>query len=580
MGKNGTGAAPGGNIGRSMKALDRRGEASMVGFPILIVIYLITNFFTVSSSRRAGEFVSFLGGEIPVTSMTGVFASMANIVIILLVVFYKKPGYIMSIIFLIIQFPMIAVSYIVRRSVSGVPGLFANVVTIIAVTLIYFNSKASDKFQRKVSEQAVTDRLTGLPNRFAGSEYVNDMIRKGVRFALVSADISNFKSINYTVGYKAGNEVLCKVASRWTNLSDEEGSTTDFIARQSGDEFLIVISGYKDGEELMKRAVLYKEALEKKMTIEDCDLFITGNFGVAEFPVDAMSNDALLSCAIAARYEVKRANSSDRILKFTADLIQKDRTIELEREIRSALEHDGVYFNLQPQYDMDHNLCGFEALARMKDKDGNNISPADFIPVAEKVGLIDKVDGMVFRKAAMFFGQLVKESGSDLTLSFNVSVRHLMKNGFFDEVMEVIKESGISPSNLEIEITESIMIDSAEKALRCINKVKEMGIRIAIDDFGTGYSSLSYLHRFPADILKVDKSFIDKMNLSESSKDYVASIISIGHIMNFKVIAEGVEEQGQLDTLGSIGCDMVQGFIWGRPMEENDVTALVTGVKS
>ena len=237
--------------------------------------------------------------------------------------------------------------------------------------------------------------------------------------------------------------------------------------------------------------------------------------------------------------------------------------------------NDSLYFNLQPQFDINHNLRGFEALARMKDTDGSMISPGEFIPIAEKAGLIDKVDISVFRNSAKFFGELVRKTGADITLSVNVSVRHLMKNDFLDEIRNVIETSGVPADKLEIEITESIMIDSAEKALQCINDLKNMGLKIAIDDFGTGYSSLSYLINFPADMLKVDKSFIDKMNTSESSKQYVAAIISIGHIMNFSVISEGVEEAEQLDTLRDIGCDYIQGFIWGRPLSPEAAEDLV-----
>ena len=175
----------------------------------------------------------------------------------------------------------------------------------------------------------------------------------------------------------------------------------------------------------------------------------------------------------------------------------------------------------------------------------------------------------------MFFGELVNRTGSKAMISVNISVRHLMKNNFLEEVKNILNESKLPPEQLEIEITESVMIDSAEKALQCINCLKRMGIKIAIDDFGTGYSSLSYLNKFPADLLKIDKSFIDKMNFSESSTQYVAAIISIGHIMNLEVISEGVEEPEQLDPLRNIGCDFIQGYIWGRPLMPKDAEKLV-----
>ena len=193
------------------------------------------------------------------------------------------------------------------------------------------------------------------------------------------------------------------------------------------------------------------------------------------------------------------------------------------------------------------------------------------------MGIIDKVDGAVFRKSAEFFGKLIRETGADITLSVNISVKHLMKNDFLDEVRETLKASGVPAGQLEIEITESIMIDSAEKALQVINELAKMGIKLAIDDFGTGYSSLSYLNKFPANLLKIDKSFVDKMNSSDSSKQYVAAIISIGHIMGLDVVAEGVEEQEQLDSLKDIGCDFIQGFIWGRPLPMDEAEKIVTG---
>ncbi|MBR1724571.1 MAG: EAL domain-containing protein, partial [Ruminococcus sp.] len=332
---------------------------------------------------------------------------------------------------------------------------------------------------------------------------------------------------------------------------------------------------YSSDEDIINTIRKYEAVLGDRLTIDNCDFYITASFGYAEFPADANTKDLVFSYADAAMQEVKRANSSNHLLRFDPNMVKNERTLEIEGMIRAALENDTIYFNLQPQFDMEHKLRGFEALARMRDENGNNISPAEFIPVAEKVGLIDKLDGAVFRKSAMFFGELLSKTGADLTLSINTSVRHLMKNDFLDEIRSLIRESGIPAEKLEIEITESIMIDSVDKALKCIDELKDMGVKLAIDDFGTGYSSLSYLNNFPANLLKIDKSFIDKMNQSDSSKQYVAAIISIGHIMGFDVISEGVEESEQLDTLRSIGCDFIQGFIWGRPMMPEAVEELV-----
>ena len=211
----------------------------------------------------------------------------------------------------------------------------------------------------------------------------------------------------------------------------------------------------------------------------------------------------------------------------------------------------------------------------MRDDDGSYISPVDFIPVAEKTGLVDRIDMKVYEMAVDFVAKVIAETGRHITISVNVSVRHLMKNNFIEEIRRVLEEHNVSADHIEIEITESIMIDSAEKALERIEQLKAMGMKVAIDDFGTGYSSLSYLNSFPSDLLKIDKSFIDKMNLSDSSRQYVAMIISIGHTLDLKVISEGVESADQVDVLKDIGCDYIQGYVWGKPMPPEEAGKLV-----
>lgn len=448
--------------------------------------------------------------------------------------------------------------------------------TLELTTFFISSHIARYKVIQRLQHMSYTESLTGLPNRFASRERISKLIENGETFTAVAIDLNNFKSINDTLGFDAGNQVLVEIAKRWDALSEGAPEQSDcFLSRTSGDEFLLLIRNYKNQEDLLNTIDKYVNALRENLTVDGCDLHVSASFGYAEYPTDADSADSLLSRANAAMKEIKKANSSQHVLRFTPDILRDEHILEVENMIRNAIENDTIFFNLQPQYNMDHMLRGFEALARMRDASGRVISPGEFIPVAEKVGLIDRVDGIVFKKAGRFFGELLKKTGADLTLSINVSVRHLMKNDFLSEIRELILTSDIPANKLEIEITESIMIDSAEKALRCIDEIKSMGIQIAIDDFGTGYSSLSYLNKFPATLLKIDKSFIDKMDSSESSRQYVASIISIGHILGFDVISEGVEEPEQLNTLKEIGCDFIQGFIWGHPLSAEDSEKLV-----
>ena len=550
-------------------------EVSKVVLIFLLLLFFIANFITQNLSQSQDIWM-INGQPLHVSMLAGVTASLGNICILLIVILFGKVGFIISLLLLLSQFPRLLSAIFLGHNYATVQGVFTNLLTITASVIIFMNHRRVVNYQKKMREQAITDQLTGIPNRFACFELMNDLISKHEKFVLVSTDLNNFKSINDTMGHTVGNEVLIEICKRWKAIaSDPENETVDFLARPGGDEFLLVIRSYEDTAAVERAIQRYQDALEQKITIDDCDYFLNASFGYAEYPTDAETPIVLISYADTAMHEVKDSSKNDRILHFTQDLAKIEQNLATERKIRNALEQDTIFYYLQPQYDVDHKLRGFEALARMKDADGNMISPGVFIPVAEKIGLIDKVDLSVFRKSAMFFGKLINETNADITLSINISVRHLMKNNFMDEIRDILEKSNLQPKNLEIEITESIMIDSIDKALEVIGEIKDMGIKIAIDDVGTGYSSLSYLNKFPADLLKVDKSFIDEMNASESSRQYVATIISIGHIMNLDVISEGVEEPEQLETLKEIGCDFIQGFIWGKPLPPEEAEKLV-----
>lgn len=564
------------DINGTIKKLSHKKDAPKFVFAIILVLYVAAS---VALRKVAGDrsMVFLFGARMPVQAFAGVFSSLSNVCLIFLAVFFGRVGFLTSLVILLVQFPMMAAGMILNRNFTTIPGAFSNILAIVAITVVYINHARVHKYQRRILAQAVTDSLTGLPNRFACLELMDDLANGSRKFALVSVDLNNFKSINDSMGHDIGDKVLLEVAARWKALADSRKSGTfDFVARLGGDEFAIVIQGYAVPEEIERSVCAYKAELEKKIIIDDCDYFMTARFGYAEYMADAMKSGALFSCADAAMHEAKRIGGDVSVMRFSQSLLTNEKTLAMERKIHAALANDGLFFNLQPQYDINKNLRGFEALARMRDADGSVVSPADFIPVAEEVGLIDKIDAAVFRQAAAFVGRIIRERGADIVLCMNVSVHHLMKNNFIDELKEIVTFCGIPSRNLEIEITESVMIDSAEKALDRIRKVKEMGIKVAIDDFGTGYSSLSYLNKFPADMLKIDKSFIDVMNTSEASKQYVATIISIGHILNLNVISEGVETEDQLDTLRQIGCDYIQGFIWGRPLPPEDAAKLIS----
>ena len=567
------------NIDKTLKNLSLNKEAPKSAFILLVLLYAIASFLTTRTSVMQGSIA--IGGQmISYNSFTGVFSMLGYICIICLVMLFRRVGYIVSMAAIILQSPLMIFNIFVRGNLHSLPGLFSSVLIIGAISIIHFTYRKILKYQQSIREQAVTDRITGLPNRFACNELLTDLQRRGEPFVLVSVDLNDFKSINDTMGHDTGDQVLKEVARRWKDLANSLSTeTVDFVARNSGDEFMIVISEYPSVEEIENTINAYREVLEKKITIDDCDYYLTACFGYSFFPEDSDVIENIYLFSDAALHEVKKAGSGSRISRFTPEVLNFERTLEIERKIRTALNSDKIFFNLQPQYDINHNLRGFEALARMKDDDGSFISPVDFIPVAEKTGLVDRIDMRVFELSMEFLDKITRETGTEIMMSVNVSVRHLMKNTFIEDIKNILKAHNIAPERVEIEITESIMIDSAEKALQRINEIKAMGMKVAIDDFGTGYSSLSYLNNFPSDLLKIDKAFIDQMNMSESSKQYVAMIISIGHILHLKVISEGVESPDQVEVLKKIGCDYIQGFVWGKPMPPEEAARLVSSIK-
>lgn len=545
------------------------------GFVLLIVIYLVSTVFTVRTSVAEGVF-EIGRAMIPKAALTGVISTISNMCLIILVVLYRNIGFCSAMGILATQVPFICVNIFILHSFTSIPGLFTNLLTMIACILIYTNQRKAIAYQQRIVEQAVTDVLTGLPNRFAGREYFSGLIKTGTKFVYVATDINNFKSINDTMGYEVGNKILIEIANRWRDLADSgRTGTYNLVAHVSGDEFGISIQEYRNEEDILKTIQAYKAELERKITIDDYDYYVTASFGYAEYPDDTTVLEDLIAKASLTLHDAKRKYSESVIVRYTDALLESEKTLKVERKIREALESDCVFFHLQPQYNINHKLRGFEALARMKDTDGSFISPMDFIPVAEETGLVDRVDMRVFHRAAKFLEDAVKKGRTDITISVNISVKHLLKNNFLEDIKSVLETYAISPSQLEIEITESVMVESVERAKAVIEEVKGLGIQVAIDDFGTGYSSLSYLHNFPANLLKIDKSFIDAMSEGKSSQKYVESIISIGHVLGLEVISEGVESEEQLEILKRIGCDLIQGYIWGRPLPPDEAEKLL-----
>lgn len=543
----------------------------------VLVAFFITCAMFVSKTSNSSDVIFMFGHPIPLRSVTGAFSAVCNLCVVLMIVLYRAPGFYIAVTMLIAQLPMLFMN-LFHQNFSAISGIVTDIVIVLVSAYLFKYVNRSAQFQQRMRDQASTDRVTGIPNSFATNELMKYMIQRKEPFALAVIKFVNFGNINNTLGQDAGDEVLVQIAERMSRIS-ESGSAgaKTFVATRKGNEFLLVVRDCYS--ERTGRMVIdhFATALSEKYVVEGCDFVLPTCIGYSMYPEDAENERSVFDYAYIAMEQARKTGSNRSVLRFADNMLNNDNSVEVERTIRHALDNGNVYYNLQPQFDMDHKLRGFEALARLRDEDGNVMSPVVFIPVAEKTGLVDLIDTRVLFSASKFVGEMVRKTGSDIVLSVNASVRHLLQAGFVDEIKRALDASGLPANQLEVEITESIMIESVDRALECINQITALGVRISIDDFGTGFSSLSYLNSIPSDVLKVDRSFIITMNSSEKSKQYVAAIIALGHIMNFKVVAEGVEDDEQIDTLRNIGCDYIQGFVWGKPMYPDEAAKLMIG---
>ncbi|QNU68560.1 EAL domain-containing protein [Ruminiclostridium herbifermentans] len=542
-------------------------------FPVLLYLFLLVVAYQVNNRQISVQIGTAI---IPYISLGGIISQFQMLLFILIVVFYRKIGLVSVLILSTIQATLLVLPIIYGKVYTSIAGIAILISSAAVSILIYFYLKRLDSNQNTIAKYAFTDTLTGLPNRRAFNDYLSKLIAEysndDDKFALVMIDLDDFKNINDSVGHDSGDEILSEVVKRWKIVQ----SADDFIARIGGDEFTIIIKNYGSEEELERKIKKYSTAISSRFIINLNYFYISASFGVALYPKDSKDPSEIFRYADIAMYFSKNSGNVNITMYNRSMTDTIENSVALEQKIRIALEENNLYFVLQPQYDTKtRKIRGFEALVRMKDEYGNIINPASFIPVAEKTGLITSIDNWVIRNSMLFFKRVLDITNENLILSVNISVLHLLNKGFLDEIQQMLNETKFPPSNLEIEITESVFISSMAKAIETLNELKKLGVCIALDDFGTGYSSLSYLSKLPIDLLKIDKSFIDELLVSESGRNYVEAIISIGHIMNFSVISEGVENQKQLDILTNLGSDFMQGYLWGKPMLPKDALKLL-----
>ncbi|MEY3747890.1 MAG: hypothetical protein RL194_1349 [Pseudomonadota bacterium] len=420
--------------------------------------------------------------------------------------------------------------------------------------------------EEKLIHQATHDGLTGLPNRALLQDRIQQGIahanRQGSTLALMFIDLDRFKIINDSLGHDVGDAVLQTAASRLTASVRE----VDTVARLGGDEFVMLLTDINRVEDITAIANKTLENLSKTFSIGRDEYVLTASIGISVYPKDGKDVQTLLKNADAAMYRAK-ADGKNRFEYFAEQMnVNAMRRMQIEHHLHTALEHGEFSLHYQPQADLESGrIVGVEALLRWNNPEIGAIPPDEFIPVAEETGLIVSIGKWVLQTACQQIAAWQDAGLPKLRVAVNISVRQFMQDDLVDVVTAALKTSGIDPVQLELELTESLLMDGNERVIGAMQALKDMGIGLSIDDFGTGYSSLGYLRRFPIRSVKIDRSFVHGINSDEDAAALVRSIISMAREMRLSVIAEGVETREQLSYLAHHGCHEIQGYFLGKP---------------
>ncbi|GGH53833.1 signaling protein YkoW [Paenibacillus silvae] len=433
--------------------------------------------------------------------------------------------------------------------------------------------------QENIRHQALHDPLTGLPNRRKLDEVLAKTINvcgeKQARFAVMVMDIDRFKMINDSLGHSIGDVFLKEVSGRIVSTIDAshpQAMSNVTLARMGGDEFTMVVTGEQANEqEIIRLAERVVESIQQPYRLKENDFYVTASIGIAMYPEHGAGTDALIKHADSAMYEVKK-NGKNGYQFYTAQLDSElYERIELEGYLRKALERNEMVLYYQPQIRThDSRMIGVEALIRWQHPMKGLLAPNVFIPLAEETGLIYDIGNWTLREACRQMKLWHSSGGPLIPVSVNLSSQQFHQSNLVEQIKNALIETGLEAQYLELEITESMMMDAAVSTA-ILNELTALGVKISLDDFGTGYSSLSYLKHFPIHKLKIDRSFVTDITESHSDQAIVATIISMAQNLKMEVIAEGIETKGQLDILMQNDCREIQGYYFSRPLPASEV---------
>jgi diguanylate cyclase (GGDEF)-like protein len=448
------------------------------------------------------------------------------------------------------------------------------------------NLQQSDE---RVRFLAYHDVLTGLPNRAMFKEYVDRSIaharRKNQLHAILFLDVDNFKKVNDTLGHHAGDLLLQKISERLTRVlrGDDyvsrgraQTNSDKILARLGGDEFIILLTDIQDPHAAGAVAQRLVDTLAGPITIQDQECHVSASIGITLYPIDGTDTNELIKHADIAMYHAKAKGKNNYQYFEHAMNVETIERLALEGKLRSALEQGHLELYYQPQVDgRTHEVVGLEALLRWHNPEYGLMLPTDFIAVAEASGLILPIGEWVLREACRQ-ARLWQEAGHPIrVISVNVSSIQFARQDVPSIVRQALEESLLDPHCLELEITESAIMSDPEVAVQRLDQIKALGVNIALDDFGTGYSSLSHLRRFPIDTLKIDRSFIHEIDEKSSDAEIVAAIAAMAHTLGLRVVVEGIEKESHLSIVVERQCDVIQGFLFSRPLPANEIDQLL-----
>ncbi|MBK5276640.1 MAG: EAL domain-containing protein [Desulfuromonadales bacterium] len=427
--------------------------------------------------------------------------------------------------------------------------------------------------EEKIHQLAYYDVLTGLPNRGMFLEHLHQALAKAQRdrgkVNLIFLDLDNFKDVNDTQGHDVGDRLLRLVADRLSACMRE----SDVLARLGGDEFVVVCPVVASQENVASVVKRIQAIFYEPFEIEGHQIYSSASIGIAVYPDDSLDASALFRCADTAMYQAKNEGRA-QFRFFSAELNQKIlKRVALENSLRNGLDKKEFFLHYQPLWDLKTSkMVGVEVLLRWQSSDYGLMLPSTFIYILEDSGLINKIGEWLLRAACTQALDWTLKGHSDLKVAVNISGKQLKHPAFLEMLANIIQETGVDPRNLELEFTESVIMDNVENTIEILRRLKEMGIQLSIDDFGTGYSSLNYLKHFPIDRIKIDQSFVADVNRNNSDSAIIEAIVSMAQSLSMRVLAEGVENSDQLHTLTLLGCDEVQGYYLAMPMQAEALT--------